>query len=98
MDITLPNGHFLEPIYYPNNIYVAKKEFDNNYNATHGQIWIAITLVGNEPGKNGSGTQATITFAAKTKGKTNLTLQDIILVQATLICKIQARVLLDSAQ
>jgi len=87
-DITLPNGHFLEPVNNPEAIYIAKKEFDNDYNATHGQIWIAITLVGNEHDKNGSGTLATITFTAKTKGKTNLTLQDIILVQTTLITPI----------
>ena len=82
VDVNLPGEHFLEPINDLNNIYIAKMEYDNAYNATHGRIWVAVTLLGDEPGKNGDGTLVTITFTAKTKGKPIITLQDIILVQA----------------
>lgn len=84
VDIKLPKGHFLEPTNDPNNIYTAKMEYDNSYNATHGRIWVAVTLLGDEPGKGGDGTLVTITFTAKAKvkGTPILTLQDVILVKA----------------
>ncbi|MEM3730880.1 MAG: cohesin domain-containing protein [Candidatus Bathyarchaeia archaeon] len=82
VDINMPKKHFLEPINDPNNIYIVKMEFDNAYNATHGRIWIAVTLLGNEPGKTGKGTLVTITFAGKAKINPIISIQDIILVKA----------------
>jgi|GEM_PF-2283538 parallel beta-helix repeat protein len=41
-------------------------DFNDNYNNTHGRIWISCTLLGPQTGVNGSGTLVTITF------KTNL--------------------------
>jgi hypothetical protein len=57
-------------------------EYDNAYNATHGRILVAVTLLGDEPGKDGDGALVTITFTAKAKGKPIFTLQDIMLVKA----------------
>lgn len=80
--IDIPNGHFLEPVNDPNNIYIVKEEYDNDYNSTHGRVWVAVTLLGDEPGKDGDGTLVTITFTAIAKGNPILSLQDVILVKA----------------
>lgn len=61
INVTLPPGHFLEPIDL-NKIFVVKTDIDEDYNATHGQIWVAATLLDPEPPKNGSGILARINF------------------------------------
>ena len=50
-------------------------EFNNNYNATHGRIWLTCTLLGNVSGVNGTGTLTTITF--KTNATTGLSILDL---------------------
>jgi len=80
--VDLSKGHFLEPINNPNKIFTAKMEFDNTYNATHGRIWVAVTLLGDEPSKIGDGTLVTITFTDKAKVSPTFSLQDTILVKA----------------
>jgi len=54
-------------------------DFTNNYNATHGRIWLTSVLVGGVPGVSGNGTLATITFHASTGGNTTLNLVDTVL-------------------
>ena len=54
-------------------------EFNNNYNATHGRIWLTCTLLGNVSGVNGTGTLTTITFQAVAGGYTTLNLADTVL-------------------
>ncbi|RLI43913.1 hypothetical protein DRO69_08575 [Candidatus Bathyarchaeota archaeon] len=54
-------------------------DFNNNYNTTHGRIWLTCTLLGNVSGVNGSGTLATITFQAVAGGNTALHLADTVL-------------------
>lgn len=54
-------------------------EFNNNYNATHGRIWLTCTLLGNVSGVNGTGTLTTITFQAVAGGNTALHLADTVL-------------------
>jgi len=68
VNVTLPDGHFLEPTIKPSNIFVAKKEVNNNYSATQGQVWIAATLLSPELPKNGSGILARITFNITSEG------------------------------
>ena len=46
--------------------------FTDNYNATHGFVWVIATLLGSEePPKNGSGVLTTITFNATTLGESS---------------------------
>lgn len=61
INVTLPPGHLLEPVDH-NRIFVAKKDVDEDYNATHGQVWVAAALMDPEPPKNGSGILARINF------------------------------------
>jgi len=56
--------------------------FTDNYNATHGLIWVACALQGSGPGATGNGTLATITFKAKYAGNAKLTLADTDLVDS----------------
>jgi hypothetical protein len=42
--------------------YYLVSEFTDDYNATHGHMFVACTLTGNVTGVNGSGTLATVTF------------------------------------
>ncbi len=74
--IEFPTGHLLEPT-SPENLWIIKQEIDNNYNSTHGRIWLAISLLNPETGKTGNGTLARINFKALTPGTTTLTLQDV---------------------
>ena len=53
--------------------------YNNNYNETHGQIWMYCVRTWSGTGVNGSGTLAIITFKAKIGGTTTLHLTDTIL-------------------
>jgi len=64
-------GPFLKNV-RPTLYYVAA--WDNNYNATHGHIWIGCTMYYAGPGANGSGTLATITFNVTGVGSSPLSL------------------------
>jgi len=48
--------------------FLIVKSFTDNYNATHGLIWAACTLIGTGSGANGNGTLATITFKTRAFG------------------------------
>jgi len=61
LSVYLPTGHFLTPS-DPANIFVAAKEVNDAYNATHGRIWVAVALLAPEPAKSGSGVLFTIMF------------------------------------
>jgi parallel beta-helix repeat protein len=41
------------------------KEFNDEYNSTHGRLWLYCTLLGPKPGAKGTGTLVTITFQTK---------------------------------
>jgi len=58
-------------------------EFNNNYNATHGRIWLTCTLLGNVPGVSGDGTLVTVSFEAIGGGTTTLHLTDTVLGNST---------------
>lgn len=69
--VELPLNHFLTPS-ESNRIFVAKREIDDDYNATHGLVWVVATLLKPESPKNGSGILATITFDGRTPGGPSL--------------------------
>jgi hypothetical protein len=50
------------------------KNFDDNYNATHGRLRVADSLLGNVSGAYGSGVIATVTFQSKQVGSSDLAL------------------------
>jgi hypothetical protein len=74
-----PSGHFLEPQIDPANQYVAKWEIRNNFNDTHGRLWLAYTLLAPETGRTGSGTLIEITFHVEGIGSTPITFKETIL-------------------
>ncbi len=57
--------------------------YDNNYNETHGEIWMYCLRTWSGAGVNGSGTLATVTFEAKMGGTTPLSLANTILGNST---------------
>jgi hypothetical protein len=71
--VTLPQNHFLKPE-NPANLFIVRLEFDNNFNATHGRIQVAMTLLAPERAKTGSGTLASVSFQAVALGDTDLNL------------------------
>ena len=81
--VQLPPGHFLEPLNDPNNIVTVRLEYDNTFNFTHGRVWVAIALFRGEPGKNGSGTLATIHFKATKEGSSILNIYYTMLVNSS---------------
>jgi hypothetical protein len=61
------------------NTFFYVVNFTDNYNATHGIVWLTCTLLGAVPGVSGSGTLATITFRAREPGSSSLMLKDTLL-------------------
>ena len=61
LSVTLPPDHFLKPI-NPSKLFIVKQVIEDNYNSTHGRVWVAMTLISPEPSKTGSGILANITF------------------------------------
>jgi hypothetical protein len=57
--------------------------FNNNYNGTHGQLWMYCLRAWSGIGVNGSGTLATITFKSKSGGSSAIILEDTILGNST---------------
>jgi predicted nuclease with TOPRIM domain len=67
----IPEDHFLKPTLSPSNILIID---NGKINQTEGTVSFAVSLMGSEPGKTGSGTLANITFVVITSGKSNLTI------------------------
>ena len=57
--------------------------FNNNYNETHGELWMYCLRTWSGYGVDGSGTLATATFKAKLGGTSSLTLANTILGNST---------------
>jgi hypothetical protein len=74
--VVRPPGQFLEPILSPMNRFVAKWEVMNDYNATHGRIWLAYTLLAPETPRTGSGALAEITFHIEDVDSTYIAFSD----------------------
>lgn len=74
-DVVLPPNHFLKPS-NPSLIF----SLGPTINQTTGIVSFVVTLMGDEVGKTGSGTLATMTFTGLAVGTANLTIQNLILV------------------
>jgi len=72
MNVTLPEGHFLEPE-EPDLIFVVQC----HVNQTRGKVYLTVTLLGAPPVKMGNGTLATVTFRANLTGNSILDILDI---------------------
>jgi len=73
-DIVRPIGNFMEPVIAPNNSFVPVWQVNNMYNATHGRIWVAYTVLNPETGRTGSGILFRITFTGVAIGSTPVVL------------------------
>lgn len=73
--IIRPPGHILEPS-DPLNQYVAKWEIKNDYNSTHGRIWVAFSLLAPEVARTGSGILLRVTFKGLSEGTTPIVLNN----------------------
>jgi len=71
-----PVRHFLTP-FDPDKIFVAKWEIKNDYNSTHGRVWLSVILMTPEVGKTGSGILVWLTFKGIKEGITPLTLDSM---------------------
>lgn len=77
-----PAGHFLEPVDSANQ-FQPKWEIKNDYNATHGRLWLSFTLLFPEVARSGSGTLAQITFNVTDVDSTAITFVDATLADDT---------------
>jgi hypothetical protein len=59
-------------------------QFDDKYNATHGILEAACSLIGSTSGANGTGTLASVTFFSLNEGNTTLHLEDTKLGDAAI--------------
>jgi len=75
----IEEGSFLKTA---GDTFFTVKEFTDNYNETHGRIWAACVLKGQNPGANGTGTLAIITFKAKLDGIATLHLAETYLIDS----------------
>jgi hypothetical protein len=73
--VEAPPDHFLKPN-DPANIYWVKQEATDAFNATHGRVFVAVVLLGQEVPKTGDGTLVTITFLVTETGECVLDLYD----------------------
>lgn len=74
-EVVRPPGHFMEPS-DPTSQFVPKWEIKNNFNETHGRIWLGFTLLMPEAPRSGSGILTRITFKGIAVGSTTLYLKD----------------------
>jgi parallel beta-helix repeat protein len=84
VEVELPSDHFLKPV-KPSNIWIAALETEDDFNSTHGNVRVGVTLLNPEPGKHGQGVLATITFHVNKSGTCVLHLDeaDTILVDSS---------------
>lgn len=74
-NVTRPAGHFLQPV-DPLNQNVVRWEVNATYNATHGRIWVAFTLLNPELGRSGDGILFRIAFTGVGAGTTPIILNN----------------------
>jgi len=77
-----PSGHFMEPS-DPANQFQVKWEIKNNFNATHGRLYLSFTLLAPEAPKTGSGILVKITFLVVGLGSTPITFKDTKLADSS---------------
>ncbi|MDH5689946.1 MAG: dockerin type I domain-containing protein [Candidatus Bathyarchaeota archaeon] len=67
--VDVQEGPFLTNV---GSTYFVEGTVTNNYNATHGVVWLACTLIGADHGADGSGVLATVNFVVVGVGETPL--------------------------
>jgi PKD repeat protein len=80
-EATIPTDHFLKPD-KPSNIFLVDP---GTINQSSGNVAFAATLLGDEPGKNGSGTLTAIRFHVIGQGESDLVFDDTVLVDSNTI-------------
>ncbi len=73
---TRPVGNLLELRINQGNQFIPKWEIKNDFNATHGRIWLSLTLLSPEIARSGSGSLARITFQILSIGDTAIKLEE----------------------
>lgn len=81
MNVTLPEGHFLEPE-QPDFIFVVQC----HVNQTGGKVYLAVTLLAPELGKVGNGTLVSAIFKAKSLGHSILRIPEQYLILGRPAC------------
>ncbi len=71
----LPAGHFLEPV-TPGNLFTAKWLITQNFNDTHGEAWLGVTLLSPESPRSGSGVLVRLTVGGLSEGPTPMVLSN----------------------
>jgi len=74
-NLTRPPGHFLEPL-DPLNQNIPHFEANSTFNATHGRIWVAFTLLAPEVGRSGNGILLRVIFTGVAIGTTPIILNN----------------------
>lgn len=74
---SIPTDHMLKPSLSPSNIFIV---IPGEINQTGGIVSFAVTMLGTEPGKLGSGRLVTVTFEGLAMGNSTFELYDVILV------------------
>lgn len=74
--LTRPTGNFLEPRINQGNQFILKWEIKNDFNATHGRIWLSLTLLSPETARSGSVPLARIIFQILSTGDTAITMEE----------------------
>jgi hypothetical protein len=80
-DPAIDPGPFLGP---QDSYFWTVTAFTDNYNATHGVMYVGATLIGNVSGVSGSGTLATINFTTVGSGHSVLDLDDTKLIDSNI--------------
>lgn len=95
VSIELPPRHFLQPFEDPEYIRVTYMQINDNFNGTHGRVWVSVKLLTlarpqgrtctfqrvnrQKPARSGSGILFTTTFHCTTKGTSALNLHQACL-------------------
>lgn len=75
-NVTRPAGHFMEPQVDPGNQFVPAWQINNNFNATHGRIWLSFVLLSPEVARSGSGILARMFFKGMSINSTSVVLNN----------------------
>lgn len=73
----IPSDQMLKPVIKPTNVFIVAA---GDIDPTLGQVSFAVTLLGEELGKTGGGTLASVTFAGLANGISTLGITELILV------------------
>jgi len=78
-DVLEANGYDEGPFLYSHGPTLFDGSFNNNYNSSHGELWMYCLRTWSGAGVDGSGVLGTVTFKAKSGGSSPLPLEQTIL-------------------